>query len=102
MIAKAAKHPNCMLLWMNHMMSAEANGQATVWFGEAPTSAQACAYAETIAPGHCTQTHATDEAYYAKVHYWSTPQADCKDNDAATTCVTQDDWVTAWTTLRGS
>jgi putative spermidine/putrescine transport system substrate-binding protein len=101
MIAKKAAHPNCMYLWMNHMMSAQANGQATVWFGEAPTSPEACAYAETIAPGHCTQTHATDEAYYAKVHYWATPQTDCADADAATTCVSQDDWVSAWTTLRG-
>jgi putative spermidine/putrescine transport system substrate-binding protein len=101
MIAKAAKHPNCMLLWMNHMMSAEANAQATIWFGEAPTSQQACDAAEKIAAGHCAQMHATDEAYFSKVHYWATPQADCKDTDAATTCVTQDDWVNAWTTLRG-
>ena len=35
------------------MMSAEANAQATVWFGEAPTSPQACECAETLAPGHC-------------------------------------------------
>ena len=39
MMAKDAAHPNCMLLWMDHMMSAEANGQATVYFGEAATSA---------------------------------------------------------------
>ena len=102
MMAKAAKHPNCMLLWMNHMMSAEANAQATVWFGEAPTSPQACTAAEAISPGHCAQMHATDEAYFAKVHYWATPQTDCKDADAATTCVSQDDWVNAWTTLRGT
>jgi putative spermidine/putrescine transport system substrate-binding protein len=102
MIASKAKHPNCMLLWMDHMMSAEANGQATVWFGEAPTSPQACEYAESIAPGHCELTHATDEAYYDKIWYWSTPQADCADTDSATTCVTQDDWVAAWTKLRGS
>jgi putative spermidine/putrescine transport system substrate-binding protein len=102
MMAKAAKHPNCMLKWMDHMMSAEANAQATIWFGEAPTSQQACDAAEKIAPGHCTQMHATDEAYFSKVHYWATPQADCKDTDAATTCVTQDDWVNAWTTLRGA
>ena len=38
MIATKAKHPNCMYMWMDHMASAEANGQATVWFGEAPTS----------------------------------------------------------------
>ena len=102
MLAKAAKHPNCMLMWMNHMMSAEANAQATIWFGEAPTSQQACDAAEKLAPGHCAQMHATDEAYFSKVHYWATPQTDCKDTDPATTCVSQDDWVNAWTTLRGS
>jgi len=83
-------------------MSAEANAEATVWFGEAPTSPQACEAAEKLSPGHCTQMHATDEAYFAKVHYWATPQQDCADADPATTCVTQDDWVNAWTTLRGS
>jgi putative spermidine/putrescine transport system substrate-binding protein len=102
MIATKAKHPNCMYMWMDHMASAEANGQATVWFGEAPTSQQACDYAETIAPGHCEQTHATDEAYYDKVWYWATPRADCADEDSATTCKTQDDWVAAWTELRGA
>ena len=102
MIATKAKHPNCMLMWMDHMMSPMANAQATVWFGEAPTSPQACAEAEKISPGHCEQTHADDEAYYEKVWYWSTPQSDCADTDAATTCKTQDDWVAAWTKIRGS
>jgi putative spermidine/putrescine transport system substrate-binding protein len=101
MIAKAAKHPNCMYLWMNHMMSADANAQATVWFGEAATSQAACEAAEKLSAGHCAQMHATDEAYFAKVHYWATPQADCADADAATTCVDQDAWVNAWTALRG-
>jgi putative spermidine/putrescine transport system substrate-binding protein len=102
MMYKDAAHPNCMLKWMDHMMSPVANAQATVWFGEAPTSPQACEEAEALSPGHCDQTHATDEAYYDKVWYWSTPQEDCADDDDATTCVTQDDWVDAWTTVRGS
>jgi putative spermidine/putrescine transport system substrate-binding protein len=102
MIASKAKHPNCMLMWMDHMMSPEANGQATVWFGEAPTSPQACEVAETLSPGHCELTHATDEAYYDKIWYWSTPRADCGDEDEATTCKSQEDWVKAWTELRGS
>jgi putative spermidine/putrescine transport system substrate-binding protein len=102
MMAKNAAHPNCMLQWMDWMMSPVANAQATVWFGEAPTSPQACAEAEKISAGHCDSFHATDEAYFAKVHYWATPQADCADTDAATTCKTQDDWVQAWTDLRGS
>jgi putative spermidine/putrescine transport system substrate-binding protein len=102
MIAKDAAHPNCMYLWMDHMASAEANGQATVWFGEAPTSQAACDHAETLSPGHCELTHATDEAYYDKIWYWTTPQADCADTDTATTCKDQDDWVEAWNTLRGA
>jgi putative spermidine/putrescine transport system substrate-binding protein len=102
MMAKDAAHPNCMMLWMNHMMSPEANAQATVFFGEAATSPQACQAAEALAPGHCTDQHADDEAYWENIYYWSTPQEDCKDDDPATTCKTQDDWVQAWTTLRGS
>jgi putative spermidine/putrescine transport system substrate-binding protein len=84
------------------MMSAEANGQATVWFGEAPTSQAACDYAETLSPGHCELTHATDEAYYSKIWYWATPRADCGDTDANTTCKDQDAWTEAWTSLTGS
>lgn len=102
MIHSKAKNPNCMYMWMDHMASAEANGQATVYFGEAPTSPQACEYAETIAPGHCDLTHATDEAYWDKIWYWATPQADCGDDDAATTCKDQDAWIEAWTKLRGA
>ena len=90
-----------MYMWMDHMMSAEANGQATVYFGEAPTSQEACDYAETIAPGHCEQTHATDEAYWEDIWYWSTAREDCADDDADTTCVDFDGWVEAWTTLAG-
>ena len=100
MISSKAKNPNCMYLWMNHMMSAEANGMATVYFGEAPTSEEACAYAETLSAGHCELTHAQDEAYWNDIYYWSTAREDCADTDAATTCVPYDQWVEAWTTLR--
>ena len=105
MIASDAAHPNCMYRWMNHMMSAQANGQATVYFGEAPTSQAACDYAETFEDGtyagHCETTHATDEPYWEDVWYWSTAREDCADEDADTTCVDFDAWVEAWTTLRG-
>jgi putative spermidine/putrescine transport system substrate-binding protein len=101
MMYSEAEHPNCMLMWMDHMMSAEANSQATVWFGEAATSPQACEAAESLSPGHCEAQHADDEAYWERIHYWSTPQESCADDDDATTCVTQEDWVEAWTTLRG-
>jgi putative spermidine/putrescine transport system substrate-binding protein len=102
MMAADAEHPNCMLMWMDHMMSPEANSQATVWFGEAATSEESCAAAEALAPGHCDAQHADDAAYWENIWYWSTPEEDCADDDDATTCVTQEDWVEAWTSLRGS
>ena len=102
MMHAEAEHPNCMLLWMDHMMSAEANAMATVWFGEAATSEEACEAAEALAEGHCEAQHAGDAEYWENIWYWSTPQEDCADDDADTTCVTQEDWVEAWTTLRGS
>jgi putative spermidine/putrescine transport system substrate-binding protein len=102
MMHAEAAHPNCMLMWMDHMMSAEANAMATVWFGEAATSQAACDFAETLSASHCETQHATDEEYFSKVWYWATPQQDCADDDAATTCKTQEDWVAAWTSLRGA
>jgi putative spermidine/putrescine transport system substrate-binding protein len=101
MMYSKAEHPNCMLMWMDHMMSPEANAEATVWFGEAATSPQACEAAEALSPGHCEAQHADDADYWQRIWYWSTPQESCADEDEATTCVTQDDWVEAWTTLRG-
>jgi putative spermidine/putrescine transport system substrate-binding protein len=106
MIASDADHPNCMYMWMNNMASAEADAQATIYFGEAPTSQEACDYAETfedgLYAGHCDLTHATDEAYWEDVWYWSTARQDCADDDDSTTCVDYDAWVEAWQTLTGS
>jgi putative spermidine/putrescine transport system substrate-binding protein len=102
MISSHAAHPNCMYKWMNHILSAQANAEATIWFGEAAVTQAACDFAETILPGHCAAQHASDEAYWDKIWYWTTPQADCADTNDATTCKSQDDWVAAWTALRGA
>jgi putative spermidine/putrescine transport system substrate-binding protein len=102
MIAAKAKHPNCAYKWLDNMASAQANAEATVWFGEAATSPQACEAAEKLSPGHCEAMHANDEPYWKNVWYWTTPQADCADTDSATTCKDQDAWIAAWSTLRGA
>ena len=43
MISSKAKNPNCMYMWMNHIISPKANAAATEYFGEAPSSKEACA-----------------------------------------------------------
>jgi putative spermidine/putrescine transport system substrate-binding protein len=98
MISSKAKHPNCMYLWMNHIISPKANAAVAEWFGEAPSNKKSCAL--TADKKHCETYHAEDEAYFDKVDYWTTPQADCGD-DRGEVCKDYSAWVQAWTEVKG-
>ena len=100
MISSKAKHPNCMYKWMDYIISPLANAQATVWFGEAPVSQQACAEAEKLSAGQCDLFHATDEAYFKDVYYWNTPKTDCLDGRGPI-CTDFSAWTAAWTEIKG-
>jgi len=106
MISSEAAHPGCMYRWMNWMADPETNAMATAYFGEAPTSQAACDASETILDGAyadlCEIFHATDEEYFAKIWFWTTPRADCGDDDSATTCKNIEDWTNAWTEITGA
>jgi putative spermidine/putrescine transport system substrate-binding protein len=98
MIYSKAKHPNCMYLWMNYIISPEAQAKVAESFGEAPVNSKACAL--TVDKQHCAKFHAQDESWWKDVYYWTTPTADCGD-DRGDVCKTQADWKTAWTEIRG-
>jgi putative spermidine/putrescine transport system substrate-binding protein len=98
MISSKAKHPNCMYMWMNYIISPKANAMATEYFGEAPVNAAACDL--TVAKNHCEVFHAQDEAYFDKVAYWKTPVADCGD-DRGDVCKDYSEWTRAWTEIKG-
>jgi putative spermidine/putrescine transport system substrate-binding protein len=98
MIAAKAKHPNCMYMWMNHIISPKANAAVAEWFGEAPSNAKSCA--ETAVKNHCETFHAADEAYFDKVAYWKTPVKACGD-DRGDVCKDYSEWVQAWTEVKG-
>jgi putative spermidine/putrescine transport system substrate-binding protein len=100
MISSKAKNPNCMYMWMNWIIGPEANAMATVWFGEAPVSAEGCAEAEKLSPGHCDTFHATDEEYFKKVWYWNTPTKECIDGRGPL-CKDFSEWTQAWTEIKG-
>jgi putative spermidine/putrescine transport system substrate-binding protein len=98
MISSKAKHPNCMYMWMDWIISPKANAQVAEWFGEAPSNAKACA--ETENPDHCKIFHADDQAYFDKVSFWTTPRKQCGD-DRGNVCKDYSDWVQAWTEIKG-
>jgi putative spermidine/putrescine transport system substrate-binding protein len=98
MIDAKAQHPNCMYLWMNYIISPEAQAKVAESFGEAPVNPKACAL--TVDKQHCTKFHAQDEAWWKDVYYWTTPTAACGD-DRGDVCKTQEDWKAAWTEIRG-
>jgi putative spermidine/putrescine transport system substrate-binding protein len=110
MIAKDAKHPNCMYKWMNYVTSAPVQAQIMQWFGEAPAQSKACpADVVTAAdtkldlppdPQFCENYHAADPGFWKQVYYWNTPLADCGD-DRGDVCKDYNDWVSAWTEIKG-
>jgi putative spermidine/putrescine transport system substrate-binding protein len=97
MISSEAKNPNCMYLWMNHIVSPQANAQVAEYFGEAPAQSLACE--ETAEKGFCAKYHAEDPGFWKRVYYWETPVADCGDGSGE--CKDYNDWVQAWTSIKG-
>jgi putative spermidine/putrescine transport system substrate-binding protein len=106
MISSEAKHPNCMYEWMNHIISPETNAKVAAWFGEAPAQSKSCALFKSLpaayfaSPSHCADYHADDPAFWDRVYYWITPVADCGD-DRGEECKDYNDWVSAWTEIKG-
>jgi putative spermidine/putrescine transport system substrate-binding protein len=63
MIYSKAKHPNCMYLWMNYIISPAAQAKVAESFGEAPVNTEACALTKN--KNHCNEFHAEDEGLVA-------------------------------------
>ncbi len=98
MISSKAKNPNCMYMWMDHIISPDANAQVAEWFGEAPSNALSCDL--TADPDHCTTFHAADTEYWTDVWYWETATEECLDGRTDVACVPYTEWVNAWSKLR--
>jgi putative spermidine/putrescine transport system substrate-binding protein len=98
MISSEAAHPNCMYEWMDWIVSPKVNAQVAEWFGEAPAQSKACDF--TSDPKFCDDYHAADPSFWKNVYYWNTPLADCGD-DRGETCMDYNDWVSAWTEIKG-
>jgi putative spermidine/putrescine transport system substrate-binding protein len=110
MISSKAKHPNCMYLWMNYIVSPMANAEVAQFFGEAPAQSKACAASTLTAaakvigyaadPAFCNEYHAGLPSFWSRVYYWRTPTSDCGDG-RGNSCKNYNDWVSAWNQIKG-
>jgi putative spermidine/putrescine transport system substrate-binding protein len=98
MVGADSPNKNCAYAWMNHIISPEVNATATEYFGEAPSSPDAC---EVASEGHCETYHAGDEEYASQIWYWTTPIEQCLDGRTDVKCTDYGDWTQAWTEIKG-
>jgi putative spermidine/putrescine transport system substrate-binding protein len=99
MVSSTTKHVNCAYKWLDYIDSPKANAAATEYFGEAPVTQDACQFASDA--NFCASYHAGDEAYAAKIWYWTTPISKCLDGRTNTKCTDYAAWTKAWQDIKG-
>ncbi|HEV2028513.1 MAG TPA: ABC transporter substrate-binding protein [Candidatus Dormibacteraeota bacterium] len=100
MLATKATHPNCAYLWTKWVSTAKVQAMQALSFGETPVNTKACAEMEALQAGSCSQYHAdAPGSYFDTVKFWKTPIAQCP--DGSNNCIPYDQWVAAWTTIKG-
>jgi putative spermidine/putrescine transport system substrate-binding protein len=97
MISSEAKHPNCMYMWMNWIVSPQANAEVAEFFGEAPAQSLACE--QTAEKDFCAKYHAENPGFWKRVYYWETPISECGNGESD--CKDYNEWVQAWTAIKG-
>jgi putative spermidine/putrescine transport system substrate-binding protein len=100
MLATKATHPNCAYMWTKWVSTAKVQAMQALSFGETPVNTRACAEMEAIQAGSCSQYHAdAPGSYFDTIKFWKTPIAQCPDGSSS--CIPYDQWVSAWTTIKG-
>ncbi len=100
MINSKTTHLNCAYKWLDYIVSPTVNAAVASWFGEAPANSKACALTAAD-QANCDTFYAADVNYWKNVWYWQTPETTCVDGRTNVKCKGFDDWVKAWTEIKG-
>lgn len=100
MLSAESDSPNCAYAWMDYASSPEVNGAIAMNFGMAPANAAFCETSDE-AKAHCDYYNATDEEYFEKVWFWTTPIEQCVDGRTDVKCTNFQQWTDAWLTVKG-
>jgi len=100
MLATKAPHPNCAYMWTAYVSTAHVQALQALFYGETPVNTKACAEMESMQSGSCHQYHADASAqYFSQIKFWKTPEVTC--DDGSQNCIPYDQWVSAWTVIKG-
>jgi putative spermidine/putrescine transport system substrate-binding protein len=99
MINSKTKNLACAYAYIDYLVSPEINAKIAEYFGEAPSNSKSCAL--TVDKNHCKIFHADDDPFWKDVWYWRTPTAECVDGRTDVKCKGFDDWIKAWTEIKG-
>lgn len=99
MINSKTKNLACSYAYIDYLTSPQINANIAEWFGEAPGNSKSCAL--TTSKDHCKIFHAEEDSFWTDVWYWQTPTAECVDGRTDVTCKGFDDWIKAWTDIKG-
>jgi putative spermidine/putrescine transport system substrate-binding protein len=99
MVNSKTKNLACAYAYIDYLVSPQTNAKIAEWFGEAPGNSKACAL--TVDKTLCDTFHANDDAFWKDVYYWQTPTTDCVDGRKDVKCKGFDDWIKAWTEIKG-
>lgn len=100
MLSAESASPNCAYAWMDYTSTPAVNGQIATNFGMAPANAAFCE-SSAEAKEHCEYYNATNEEYFEKVWFWTTPIEQCLDGRKDVKCTSYQDWTSAWATVKG-
>jgi putative spermidine/putrescine transport system substrate-binding protein len=100
MVSVHAKHPNCMVRWIQWVSTPKVQAEQAISFGETPANTKACPIMNKLSKGACTQYHANAPTkYFNSIKFWKTPTSKC--DNGKNDCVDYTKWSQAWTSIRG-
>lgn len=90
-----SENPNCAYLWMEHSIQPKTQGDLAAWFGSVPSNLNACSGNELLGDTGCDTNGL---AHFENIHFWKTPQSNCKSQDQ---CVPYYRWVSDYIAVLG-
>ncbi len=97
MLATSAAHPNCAYKWMEHTLNSNLQSDLSVWFGSVPVVPGACTDKSGMQTAEGCTANGSDT--FDKVHFWTTPVADCV--QGAGMCIPYHQWVSDFMAVVG-